>query len=193
METLELKFPNFSEHLVDIRYLFGTKHYERLAHLHVSGFTTKAEDLAKLLYRHRDTLKCIELCDIILERGCWASLFKFMHDHLKIEVIGINQLFQPGITLVCCHNAVDITDYVLRKTDTMDWPAFQEKNLHKTPNRLFAVQRLTEMLGIAAAYQSMVLEPAFWLNDDQLTSDGPPELTIKNDEDEDFDWEVEQG
>lgn len=193
VETLELKFPSFSTWQVDIRYLFGTKHYEHLAHLHIAGFTTNAQDLAKLMYRHRDTLECIELCDIILEQGSWASLFKLMHDHLKLTALGIDQLFQPGITLLHCPYASKVVDYALRKTDKVDWLAFQRKSLCRTPNRFFAVDRLTEMLGMTAVYQAMILEPAFWLNNDQLTSDGPQELSIKEDEGDDLDWEIDHG
>lgn len=192
LKQLDLKFPQFSNWQVDIRYLFGTKHFENLGHVHISGFTTKADDLARFLYRHRETLTCVEICDVILERGTWASLFQFMHDHLNLEDFSIRRSFQSGVSLLHCIGA-DLEDYVVRKTDTMDWAAFQDRSLSRTTNRLIAVEGLTSMLGDAAAFQTMILEPAFWTNDDVVTSYGPPELKIKHDEDEDLAWEIKHG
>jgi hypothetical protein len=190
---LVLHFPDYSDWPVDIRYLFGSKQLKRLEHLHISGFTTDAEDMAALLYRHRDTLICLEMRDIVLERGSWASVFKFMHDHLKLNEFFIRHVFQPGICMM--HAPGDaVENYVLRKTDTVDWPEYHANRLAVTTNRLLAMEMLTAMMGEAAGVQAIFLDPSFWTADTKISSAGPPGLkVVEIDEDAHIDWEIENG
>lgn len=182
IQQLEICFPGFMDQsLDDAEMFFGSKCLQHLQHLHLYCFPIPAQELANVLYRHRKTLKCLELENMILSTGRWTSIFKFVHDHLKLEDFGGHNLFEHGMRNYHRPDG-DLLKYILNEIEAINW-CDVAKNYLTASSDEEGMFILANQFGDIAQANFDLIDELFGISSDTVSSE-PELLEIPVDEEE---------
>jgi hypothetical protein len=180
IEQLEIVFPSFIDlSLANADMFFGSKRLQFLRHLHLYHFSLPAQGLANMLYRHRKTLKCLELEGMILSIGRWTSIFKFLHDHIKLDDFGGHNLYESGLRHYHRPEG-DLEKYILGEIKDIDWVEI-EKDYLAVDDIDEGVLMLANTFGPSAHIHIGLIDELYDISSDTMPPE-PVELEIVNDE-----------
>jgi hypothetical protein len=98
VSSLSIEFPCLSNYPLELYgHFLGSKRLEFLETLCLATFSIDAEELVHVLYRHRATLRSLMFEDIVLQYGCWTSIFKSIHTHLHLDDFNFHNLYEAGV------------------------------------------------------------------------------------------------
>ncbi|KAF2435469.1 hypothetical protein EJ08DRAFT_645763 [Tothia fuscella] len=191
---LEICFPGFINYsLDDADMFFGTQPLKYLKDLRLCNFSLPAQELANILYRHRATLKRIEIEGMILSKGRWSSIFKFLHDHFTLSDFCGHNLYEPGMRYYHRPQG-DLLKYILNQVKEIDW---YEVNKDYSPYEKLP-EGLDSLLTTFGMISAIYFEPA--PNFFNLPADAdiiePPDLEVKKNravgETDSEDWSTDE-